>query len=284
MRRLRHLLEAAALWLLFAAFRTMPLDWASAIGGWMARAAGPCLKAHRVAQENLQTALPELPADARKKILRSMWDNLGRVAAELPHLPGSALVDRVMVRGEERLPPPGKQALFFSGHLSNWELLPSIPYRRGRGITLIYRHANNPYVDKMIERLRANHASHQIPKGPRGGFGLARALKKEQSICMLVDQKMNDGLAVPFFGRDAMTAPAIAELALRYDLPIIPARVVRGCGAHFEVFIHPPLSYDRTGDDAKDALSIMTAINALLESWIREHPGQWFWVHQRWPK
>ena len=91
------------------------------------------------------------------------------------------------------------------------------------------------------------------------------------------------GFAVPFFGRPAMTAPAIAELALRYDMPIIPARVMRTHGCHFEATAYPPLVYEKTGDTARDTLAIMTQINALLESWIREYPAQWFWVHKRWP-
>ena len=102
-------------------------------------------------------------------------------------------------------------------------------------------------------------------------------------MAMLIDQKMNDGIAVPFFGRDAMTAPAIAEFALRYDMPLIPVRAVRTKDCHFEVTIYPPLAYEKTGDDEKDILAIMTQINAQLESWIREYPEQWFWVHKRWP-
>ncbi len=123
-----------------------------------------------------------------------------------------------------------------------------------------------------------------LPKGGQGAVRLLRAIKNGQSLAMLVDQKMNDGIAVPFFGRDAMTAPAIAEFALRYDMPIIPVRVVRTKGCHFEATVYPPLEYEKTGDEEKDSLIIMTKINALLESWIREHPAQWFWVHKRWPK
>ena len=95
---------------------------------------------------------------------------------------------------------------------------------------------------------------------------------------MLVDQKMNDGIAVPFFGVPAMTAPAIAQLALRYDLPILPAYVLRKSGAHFEAHMFPALEYEKTGDAEKDTLAIMTAINQMLEGWIRAHPEQWFWV------
>ena len=82
-------------------------------------------------------------------------------------------------------------------------------------------------------------------KGTRGAVKMAHAIKRGESLAMLVDQKMNDGIPVPFFGRDAMTAPAVAQLALRYDMPIIPARVVRTKGAHFEGTIFPPLVYER---------------------------------------
>ena len=122
-----------------------------------------------------------------------------------------------------------------------------------------------------------------FPKGPKGSIKMLRALKEGHSLAMLVDQKMNDGIAVPFFGRDAMTAPAIAEFALRYDMPLIPARVIRTQGAHFKATIYPPLTCKKTGDTEKDVLTIMTTVNATLESWIRENPEQWFWVHKRWP-
>jgi KDO2-lipid IV(A) lauroyltransferase len=113
---------------------------------------------------------------------------------------------------------------------------------------------------------------------------MVRAIKGGHTLAMLIDQKMNEGIAVPFFGRDAMTAPAIAELALRYDMPIIPARVFRTKGCHFDARAYPPLVIEKTGDMEKDVLAIMTQINAQMEAWVREKPEQWFWVHQRWPK
>ena len=100
---------------------------------------------------------------------------------------------------------------------------------------------------------------------------------------MLVDQKMNDGIAVPFFGRDAMTAPAIAELSMRYKCPIIPVRVERTKGAYFKVTVYPPLNNDTHTDKNTDSKIIMTKINELLESWIEERPEQWLWIHKRWP-
>jgi KDO2-lipid IV(A) lauroyltransferase len=28
---------------------------------------------------------------------------------------------------------------------------------------------------------------------------------------------------------------------------------------------------------------MMLAVNQQLEDWIRDRPGQWLWLHNRWP-
>jgi len=283
MKTLKHLIEAAGLHLLFTAFRILPLDVASALGGWMARAVGPFLSAQEIAVDNLSMIFPAMPAREKRALLAAMWDNLGRVAAELPHLPGDRLYERITVTGAEHLPAHGTPVIFLSGHLGNWELSYPIIHRRGLPITVVYREANNKYVDKIVADIRATQADDMFPKGARGAIRMGRAIKSGHSLAMLVDQKMNEGIAVPFFGRPAMTATAIAEFALRYNMPLIPGRVIRTKGCHFAATIYPPLVFEKTGDDEKDVLAIMTQINAVLESWIRETPEQWFWVHKRWP-
>jgi Kdo2-lipid IVA lauroyltransferase/acyltransferase len=110
------------------------------------------------------------------------------------------------------------------------------------------------------------------------------AMQERRSIAMLVDQKMNDGIAVPFFGRDAMTAPALARLALRYGCAVVPVRVDRLEGARSRITAEPPLDLPKTGNMEADTRAIMTRVNQVLESWIRERPDHWFWLHRRWPE
>jgi len=283
MKKIKHALEAAGLKLFFIAFGMLPLDVASFIGSMMGRGIGPFFSAHKTAKKNLAMIFPDMPWREKQRILTGMWDNLGRVAAELPHLPGKTLFNRITIIGAENI-PAGKPCIFFSGHLGNWELTYPIAIPHNVPVTLIYREANNPTVDKIIHDLRATHTPYLLPKGPKGSFKLVRALKKNHSLAMLIDQKMNDGIEVPFFGRPAMTAPALAEFAIRYDLPLIPARVIRKSGAYFHAEVYPPLPVALTGDKQKDIATIMTDVNKMLESWVRENPEQWFWVHKRWPK
>jgi KDO2-lipid IV(A) lauroyltransferase len=123
-----------------------------------------------------------------------------------------------------------------------------------------------------------------VPKGTVAARRALAALKQGRHIAMLVDQKMNDGIPVPFFGRDAMTAPALAKFALHFDCAVVPVRVDRLPHARFRITAEPPLSYRRTGDASRDELALMTQVNQVLERWIRERPDHWFWLHRRWPE
>ena len=169
------------------------------------------------------------------------------------------------------------------GHLANWELPPLVGVKHGLVVHLIYRRANNPFFDAIVQKGRAVWGGDLYPKGSEGARKVLRAMHRDDHIAMLVDQKMNDGIAVPFLCTDAMTAPAIAELALRFDCPVVPARVERLKGARFRVTFEPPLAKPASGDHQQDVKLMMTAINDRLSAWIRERPEQWLWVHNRWP-
>jgi len=88
---------------------------------------------------------------------------------------------------------------------------------------------------------------------------------------------------VPFFGRDAMTAPALAVLALRYDCAVVPIRMQRVKGARFRMISEPAMALPKTGNNDADRRALMIEVNAIVERWVREHPEQWLWLHRRWP-
>lgn len=280
--------EAAAAALFFAAMRALPLDLASAFGGGLARRLGPLLGVSRRAGDNLAAALPELSAAERKAVLRGMWDNLGRVAAEYPHLRDVRVFDaggRVETQGLDHLDTAvaaGRSVIMFGGHLGNWEIAALAAGQYGIDVAQIYRAANNPLVDRMVARFRGTGGEF-IPKGAVASRRALAALRRGAHLSLLVDQKLNDGIPVPFFGRPAMTAPALALLALHFDCAVLPARVERLGGARFRLTIGAPLPLPRSGDRGADAATLMAAVNRTLEAWIRERPEQWFWVHSRWP-
>jgi KDO2-lipid IV(A) lauroyltransferase len=282
--RLEAWLAATCIWVL----RLLPLDRASDLGGTLARTVGPRLGITKRARLNLRAAMPELTEPETAAVIRGMWDNLGRVVSEYPHLAKIKVFagdGRVELRGLDNLErslAADRRVVLFSGHLGNWEIAALAGGQYGIDIAQIYRPANNKLVDAMLARLRGE-AGELIPKGAVASRRAVAALRRGGHLSLLVDQKLNDGIAVPFFGRDAMTAPALAMLALRFDCDVLPVRVERLEGAHFRLTVYPPLPLPNSGDRSVDTLALMTEVNRTLETWIRERPEQWFWLHRRWP-
>ena len=289
-RAVRHLAEAAAALAGFALFRILPVDAASALGGSIARTIGPRLPMSRHAVANLRRAFPDLAPDQIAHIVRGVWDTVGRTFAEYPHLdaiakdagtPGA----RVAVEGRDALAAvrAGGAALLFSAHLANWEVFAPALAALGVPYAQVYRDPNNPYVSWLARQVRRLSPEDMVPKGPEGARLALAVLGCGGRLGMLVDQTMNDGIAVPFFGREAMTAPALARFALRFRCPVVPVRLERLGGARFRVTFYPPLPVADTGDRAADVAAIMARVNRVIEGWIRERPGEWLWIHRRWP-
>jgi len=230
-RYLFHPVQALAAVVVYTLLRVLPLNMASAVGGWLGRTVGPRLSISSRAVKNLTNAFPEKTPGEIAGIVRGMWDNLGRVTAEYPHLgeinvyDPKGIVESVGVENVDLLREDGRPGIFFSAHFGNWEILPLGATQRGVPLDRVYREANNRLVEWLYRHGRATVEGALIPKGPAGARKLLRSLKKGRHIAMLVDQKMNDGIPAPFFGREVMTAPALAEMALRYDCPVVPARI-----------------------------------------------------------
>jgi Kdo2-lipid IVA lauroyltransferase/acyltransferase len=289
-RRLLHIVEGAGAVLLYGCFRLLPVVAASAVGGFLARSIGPRLAVSRRALRNLQRALPDIDEAQGWRIIRAMWDNLGRVIAEYPHLGKYHPYEhggRVEMVGAEHIHAQGgsgRRAIFFSGHFGNWEVPTLAVTQAGLEVVEMYRAANNPIVDRLIAHSRGVVGSELAAKGSTGARRMLAAMRRGRHIAMLVDQKKNDGIAVPFFGRDAMTENSLALFALRFDCAVVPVRCDRLPGARFRITAEPALAIARTGDDAADALALMVQVNEVLERWIRERPDHWFWLHRRWPE
>lgn len=286
LRRLRYIAEAAAAWLIYGFFKILPADAASAIGGFTGRHLGPHLGASKKARDNLALAFPEKSDAERQQILRAMWDNLGRTLAEYPHL--VALGKKAELTGGdilEKITHSNAPAILVAAHLANWEVgLAAAKQQRGFEAYLTYRRLNNPYVDHLLARARDSGAAGQIHKKRSAALEMMRLIKDNKVLAIMFDQKLSEGLAVPFFGHDAMTIPLPAQLALKHGCPLYPARIERIKGTNFRVTVYPALDIKNTGDTAADTKTVLEEMNKLLEGWIRERPEQWLWLHRRWPR
>lgn len=269
--------------LFWGMFKVLPVRWASALGGAIGGVAGLFLrKRNRIALVNLRIAFPDKTEAERRAILRRSWQHWGRFYAEMPHV--SALFRTAEIVGMDYLKQvaaAGRGGLVCSAHLGNWELAVSQPLFDDVCLNPVYRRANNPWLDKLMFQRRTGTL---IPKGTTGARQLVSVLRQGGLVVMLCDQKLREGITVPFFGKPAMTAPAIATMALKFNTPIVMARSIRKPSGQFYVEVSAPLSMPNTGNMAADTAAVMGNINRIMEGWIRETPEQWLWMHRRFDK
>jgi KDO2-lipid IV(A) lauroyltransferase len=289
--RVRYGAEAAVFFGLMGIFRLPGVAWGSALGGFMGRELFYRTPLTKRARANLRASFPEMPDAEVEATLREMWDNLGRTAAEYAHLDKLSMKGpnpRLELAGLEYADAAiasGKPIIFVSGHFANWETMPFAAAQYGIEGGEVYRPLNNPFVDRWMVAQRAkNGPKEQIAKGPQGTRRIFTLLRAKKAVFLLADQKTNEGIAIPFFGRDAMTTPAPAALALKLGAILMPVSNERLGGARFRMTVHPPLAFAATEDHDRDIIALTALITNTLEKFVRARPSQWLWIHRRWPK
>ncbi len=281
-------LETLAYDVLSLALQPWPISWVSGAGGRLLRLIGPLTGIHRLAERNLRLAFPEMSDVVRGRILMEQWDNLGRSFFEFPLMDRFVLASgRVEVDGMERLQAlarEGRGAVLISGHFANFEVMAAVIVASGLDCRITYRAANNPYFDRRIIEGRARYGVKLFaPKGGAGSRDLLKTLQDGLSVAFLNDQKFNGGTAAPFFGHLAYTAGAPTRVAIRFGGALQPLSGQRLPKARFRVVVHEPIPLEDTGDRERDVEAGVRKVNAFVEARVRERPGEWFWVHKRWP-
>lgn len=288
MKKLQHIIEYILFLFFGKILRLLSVDNAASLCSLIARFIGPHLKVTDIARKNLKKIYGE-KINLEEKIA-GLWDNFGRYMGEFPFinaLDQTELDKRITFSGLDKISifQENKQPfLLFLCHQANWDfVIPKINLLYPK-FAIAYRKANNPYIDKAVLKKRENGLNiKMVAKGTHGAKDLVRAIKAGFSIAMLVDQKMNNGIEVPFFDMPAMTAPAIAKLGLQYKYPIVPAQIIRrGKSSYFDIIIHDPIQTENLENTEKNCYEIMCNINKIIEEWINQAPQQWFWFHNRW--
>jgi len=137
-------------------------------------------------------------------------------------------------------------------------------------------------VAAEILALRRGMMGELIPAGMLAPSRLARALGEGATVGMLVDQRFGRGPRVQFLGREAAANPLLATLARRFDCEVRGARAIRRDDGRLELDVSEPLALPRDAEGLIDVAAATQAINDVIGAWVREHPGDWLWMHRRW--
>jgi KDO2-lipid IV(A) lauroyltransferase len=259
------------------------------------RRLGPLFAEHKIGRAQLTAVLPEKSAKEIEAILRGVWDNLGRIGADFAHLdrlwdyedanpdkPSRIEFDATTQARFAELAEDGRPALVFAAHLANWELPAICAATHNLASAVLYRRPNIAALNDWVEKTRATHMGQIIPTGLDAPVKLAQALERGAHVGMLVDQYFSRGVEVTFFGRKTTANPLIARLARHFDCPIHGTRIVRLPGNRFRAELSEAIAPARDAGGALDIAGTMQVITGVIESWIREHPEQWLWLHRRW--
>ncbi len=286
MKKIRYIIEAALLHTLFILFKVLPPKTASNIGGWIGKTIGPRLAASRKAKRNITRAFPNKSEQQQNEIIHGMWENLGRIIAEYPHLEKlSRNGTKVIYKGNtESLTKENAPMIFFGGHIGNWEVnCAATLTQMKRPATLTYRAPNNPWTARLLSKARTlNGQLTAYPKSRNSARHLLKTLKSSGTIGILIDQKYNEGISSQFFNHEAMTNPAFVQFCQKFKCPLIPIRNERIKGCNFTLTIYPPIPIMDKDDNLRPVEDVINDAHTLLEEWITERPDQWIWLHRRW--
>lgn len=238
--------------------------------------------ARRRGEREIMRVFPDMPRWRRLEICRDMGRNMGRTLFEIYHAAEfQARTDRFHVSGPglkalDAAQAAGKGAIIVSGHFGQWDAVRAVLKARGMETGAVYRRQKNRHYQR---RLLAGIEQGGLPiveTGRSGTGDLVRHIRKGGFIAILLDEKYAGGEMVPFLGHDALTSDAAAKLAVKYDIPLVPAYGTRiGDGSEFHVEFEEPIPHG-------DALAMTRAANDSLSKRVLERPDQWYWMLRRW--
>ena len=213
--------------------------------------------------------------------------NYGRILAEYPFLKDfrkNKLEQFIKIDGIENLNKiknNNKPVVFISGHFNNFELMAMQIEKNGINLAAIYRPLNNVFLNKTMEQIRTKYiCKNQIRKGRSGTRQILENLKKGNSIALMIDQRVTEGIKIDFFGNLASTTTIPAQIIKKYECDLVPIYIERLEKYNFKMYVSQPIAIN----SEKSQEEISKHLNKILEKMILKNPDQWIWTHNRWKK
>jgi KDO2-lipid IV(A) lauroyltransferase len=288
--RFRHRLEYAAAVAVLKALGALPHSGARRVCAALAALAyrfWPRLR--RVGMFNLRLAFPEWTEAERRRVLRNLFRNFGRMLADFAHFPrlNRSNIEKLIVYDGfehfEHARRQGKGVLFLTAHFGSWELSSFAHGVYGHPCHFVVRPLDNPLLDELINRYRCLSGGTAIEKKDFGREVL-RAFKRGEAVGVLMDQNMlpGDGAFVEFFGRLACTTTGPARLARRTGVPVVLGLVVwdEKIGKHRLRF--ESVEWISHADAEEEIVLNTQNFTRRIEEAVRRWPDHWLWVHRRW--
>lgn len=232
--------------------------------------------------DGLKRVFPEMDEKEARILCKRIGRNIGRTMSEIlfnaSFKKQIELFDAkgVGLEALRKAKAEGTGAIIVSAHFGQWEAIRHYLQASGMETGAVYRENSNPWFERHWLKGIKLGGEPIVAKSPGGNMKMIRHLRKGGFFALLVDQKFQQGHLIPFLGVDALTTTSAAELALRYDLPLVPAFGTRddnelNIHVEFEAPIKP-----------SDGLTMTRELNDRISARIMDKPEQWYWLHKRW--
>jgi KDO2-lipid IV(A) lauroyltransferase len=285
MKLIKYFFQFLFIIFFFSLFKIFGFKISSKIGGKLFEIIGPIFRSKKLIHTNIKKAFPKNNSVEIKKLTKLMWNNYGRVFAEYMFIRDfrfEKIDSKIEIIGQEildEIKKSNKPVVFISGHFSNFELMAMHIEKAGIELSAIYRPLNNIFLNRIMEKIRKKYiCKNQIKKGIAGTRELIKFQRNNYSIALMIDQRVSEGEKVNFFNQEAYTTTIPAQLAKKFDMPIVPIFIERVNDTNFKIKISKPLNFLKS-DSIKD---ITCKLNVIIEEMILKNPTQWIWSHNRW--
>ena len=287
MKIIKYLIQAFIIYTFFILIKILGLNISRRLFAKIFQMIGPLIKSEKTINENLEKFLSSYNEEQKKNIKKTMWSNYGKTFVEYLFLNKFKKNNsHINFKGKEILKSiinKNKPVIFVSGHFANFELMSMELTRETINLATIYRPLNNLFLNPFMEYVRRTYVCrNQIKKGIAGVKESINYLKKNYSIALMIDQRVSEGKRLPFFDQMALTTTLPAQLAIKFDLEIVPIYIKRNLDDSFEMEILKPIALDRNEDLITQKINTTIKLNKILEEMISRDPGQWIWTHNRW--
>jgi len=283
----KYFIQAILIYLFFIIIKIIGLTLARRFFSFLFNIIGPFIKSEQTVNNNLDKFLGSYNDNVKKNIKFKMWSNYGKTFVEYLYLKKfKDISSHIEIKGEqilEKIKKNNKQVIFVSGHFANFELMSMELTKKKINLATIYRPLNNFFLNPFMERIRKKHVcQNQIKKGLAGVKDSIYYIKNTFSIALMIDQRVSEGKRLPFFDHMALTTTLPAQLALKFNLDIVPIYLARDINDNFEMEVYEPIKVLNNNDAETNKLNISIELNKILEEMISRDPGQWIWTHNRW--
>ena len=281
-KKISYFFQAVIIYLFFFVGKLLGLNLSKKIFAFLFKRLGPLFKSKSIIEKNLTNFNSNLTNEQRENIISSMWENYGITFIEYIFLKlFKEKNDLVEVTRSDILNKisSNKPVVFVSGHFSNFELMSMEITKRKVKLATIYRPLNNFFLNPLMEYIRKKYVcKNQIKKGIGGVKESIQYIKAGYSIALMIDQRVSEGERLNFFNQPALTTTLPAQLALKFELPIIPVFIERRENGTYKIEFYDEI----TSKNFKNKIELTQKLNSILEEMIKKNPNEWIWTHNRW--